>query len=124
MMRALVFWIFAFSLAACSAPDSTQPPQANARQMPELQSPPECTGTLLKRAAPNYPPDYRPQAGFLVATFDLEGTGQATSVAIVDSTFPKSTNQAVLDMLARSQFRQGVHAKGCSFAIEVRERRL
>jgi hypothetical protein len=120
-MRALL-WIFASLLAACS--DTQSDPAVNERQPPVLQSPPECEGVFVKRADLNYPPEYRPQPGYVAATFNLEGTGHATSVGIVDSTLPESTNRAVVDMLGRSQFRHEVHAKGCSYVMWIRESRL
>jgi TonB family protein len=75
---------------------------------------------LVKLAEPDYSRETRRQQGFVAVSFALDGSGTARAARVVESTLSERINHAVLDALARSQFREGVSAENCSLVVEMK----
>lgn len=110
--------------SAHASPDPTQSLFLGSLGEGVPDSPPQCSSALLNKPKRNLPSEEPPRPGVAVATYNLDGSGRAVGAQIHKSTLSKRTNDAVLSTVAELEFRPGVEAVGCTYAVEVRERAL
>jgi hypothetical protein len=56
--------------------------------------------------------------GYVVATYELDGSGKASAVHVVESVPSGAFDSVVVDALERSEFTPGIKTSGCRYVVE------
>lgn len=107
------------AIVACAAMANVSPAQAQsssaAARPPVLDRSEQCTDAVVRSALPIWPKAALRSgaAGWVVVSYDLDGSGRAGNALIVTSTPAQVFDKASLDSIQRSQFTPGFVKAGC-----------
>lgn len=91
--------------------------ERNAERVGAPKTPAEkrCVAEALNIVVPQYAPAIRSRnlQGWVLLRFDLDGSGRASNITVVDETPPGVFGAATIKALQRSRFVVGVQREGC-----------
>jgi TonB family protein len=87
---------------------------------PEVLASQTCQEHFVQRALPAYPKKAMQArlSGYVVATYDLDGSGKAQGIQIIESQPTSAFDAAALEALQRSEFKPGSQATGCRYVVD------
>ena len=93
------------------------PPRGAPQEVLDSQT---CQELLLERVPAEYPVAARKahMGGYVVSTFDLDGSGKATNIKVVEAAPPKTFDAAALASLGKATFKSGAVAVGCRYVSD------
>ena len=86
----------------------------------EIQQSESCREHLVQRAVAAYPKKamLKGLSGYVVLTYDLDGSGKAQGIVVADSQPSDIFNSSAIDALQRSAFKSDVKSIGCRYVVD------
>ena len=117
MHRGLMASLVALAVASSCAEPSVAPPRGAPAQILASQT---CREHFSRHAVPTYPRAaiHDHISGYAVAVYDLDGSGKAKNIRVVESMPPGIFDNSAIAALESSSFRGGVKAKECRYVAD------
>jgi hypothetical protein len=107
-------------LLMCLLAGSSGTALAQSTTPPEVLASAKCNEYFTKRVPALATMDAIRSAGggYVVASYELDGTGKASAVRVAESVPPGAFEALVVDALQKSEFTPGVKMSGCRYVAE------